>query len=591
VQDLEFPTASQCIQMTPDNRFMVATGTYQPQVRIYENAQLSMKCSRHLTSEVIAFQVLSDDYRKLAFLQTDRIVELHASYGSHFKTRVPREGRDMLYDRESCDLVIGGSSNEVWRLNLEQGRFMEPLRTGSPGINVCARAPRHGLLAFGGDDGFLDCFDPRSRQRVARLDVGSIALADFTGGAGAAGGEPVAEITALRYAADGITLAAGTSTGHVLLFDLRSSVPRLVKDMRNEVPVIDIQFHPTTGLVLSTDERALKMWNANDGKIFTSIEPPCAPIKDVCIPSIEDGCGLISAWWGLFCFGCFRVFVLGKKKEEKKKKKTCIACLLGPSILTITINIIIIMNPPSPPSPSLAVFAGESARLQSYFVPTLGPAPPWCPFLDSITEELEEAPQTTVYDDYTFVTREDLEGMGLGHLVGTKLLRPYMHGFFMDAALHRRAKAVIEPFEYETYRKDKIKKAIEERRATRITARARVPKVNKELAARLASRDEGLADGSRRKRGGGPTANPMADDRFAGMFENPDFQIDPHSEDFKRLHTVARKQNDNTAITDAFEEVAYVYIDLLIFFLCFFLVLFFLSFCFCFFVFFDWDVC
>ncbi|KAJ7342224.1 hypothetical protein JRQ81_009686, partial [Phrynocephalus forsythii] len=42
----------------------------------------------------------------------------------------------------------------------------------------------------------------------------------------------------------------------------------------------------------------------------------------------------------------------------------------------------------------------------------LGPAPKWCSFLDNLTEELEENPETTVYDDYKFVTRKDLENLG-----------------------------------------------------------------------------------------------------------------------------------------------------------------------------------
>ncbi len=32
-----------------------------------------------------------------------------------------------------------------------------------------------------------------------------------------------------------------------------------------------------------------------------------------------------------------------------------------------------------------------------------------------------------------FVTKADLEKLGLGHLLGTQLLRAYMHGYFIDA--------------------------------------------------------------------------------------------------------------------------------------------------------------
>ena len=51
----------------------------------------------------------------------------------------------------------------------------------------------------------------------------------------------------------------------------------------------------------------------------------------------------------------------------------------------------------------------ETERLGAYFTPSLGPAPRWCHFLDNLTEEMEEANETSVYDDYKFVTRDDLE--------------------------------------------------------------------------------------------------------------------------------------------------------------------------------------
>lgn len=38
--------------------------------------------------------------------------------------------------------------------------------------------------------------------------------------------------------------------------------------------------------------------------------------------------------------------------------------------------------------------------VQAYFIPSLGPAPKWCSFLENLTEELEETANSTVYDDY-----------------------------------------------------------------------------------------------------------------------------------------------------------------------------------------------
>lgn len=86
--------------------------------------------------------------------------------------------------------------------------------------------------------------------------------------------------------------------------------------------------------------------------------------------------------------------------------------------------------------------ANESSDIFTYFIPSIAPAPKWCSYLDSITEELEESSEAAVYDDYKFVTREEVESLGIENLIGTSMLRAYMHGFFMDAKLYREAKVL-----------------------------------------------------------------------------------------------------------------------------------------------------
>jgi ribosome biogenesis protein ENP2 len=51
----------------------------------------------------------------MMLLQSDRTVEFHAKFGTYYKTRIPKVGRDMVYDPVNCDLVIVGSSSEAYR--------------------------------------------------------------------------------------------------------------------------------------------------------------------------------------------------------------------------------------------------------------------------------------------------------------------------------------------------------------------------------------------------------------------------------------------------------------------------------------------
>ena len=78
IQDLEFKIAAQCVKVSPDQRFIIATGVYPPRIKIFETKDLAMKVERGIDSEVLRCEILSDDYSKLAFLCADRNIELHA---------------------------------------------------------------------------------------------------------------------------------------------------------------------------------------------------------------------------------------------------------------------------------------------------------------------------------------------------------------------------------------------------------------------------------------------------------------------------------------------------------------------------------
>jgi ribosome biogenesis protein ENP2 len=55
------------------------------------------KFERHLDSEVVDFTILSDDYSKIAMLCADRSIVFHAKFGAYYKTRTPKQGRDLAY--------------------------------------------------------------------------------------------------------------------------------------------------------------------------------------------------------------------------------------------------------------------------------------------------------------------------------------------------------------------------------------------------------------------------------------------------------------------------------------------------------------
>lgn len=121
---------------------------------------------------MVDFLILSEDAGKLLFLQNDRTLAFHAPYGAHYLLRIPTFGRCLGYHPPSCDVYVAASKNEVYRLNLEEGRFHAPLVSHSAeGVNCLALNPVHMLLGLGGADGFVEFVDPRSQESLTTLDM------------------------------------------------------------------------------------------------------------------------------------------------------------------------------------------------------------------------------------------------------------------------------------------------------------------------------------------------------------------------------------------------------------------------------------
>ncbi|XP_018415062.1 PREDICTED: nucleolar protein 10 isoform X4 [Nanorana parkeri] len=418
IQDFDMPTVSTNIKVSRDGQYIMATGTYKPRIRCFDTYQLSLKFERCLDADVVKFDILSEDYSKIIFLQSDRYVEFHSQHGRYYRLRIPKFGRDFSYHYPSCDLYFVGASSEVFRLNLEQGRFLNSLQTDGSQLNVCDINSTHHLFAAGTTEGKVECWDPRTRTRVGILDCALNSVTEDTEING------IPSVSALKFNGP-LQMAVGTSTGQ--------------------------------------------------GKIFTSIEPE-ADVNDVCLY----------------------------------------------------------------PNSGMLFTANEAPKMNVYYIPALGPAPKWCSFLDNLTEELEENPETTVYDDYKFVTKKDLEDLGLAHLIGSPLLRAYMHGYFIDIRLYLKVKAMVNPFAYEDYRREKIRQKIEETRAQRVQIK-KLPKVNKELALKLLEEEEDERPLQKKKQKQMP--NILSDDRFKAMFENPDFQVDEKSDEFRLLNPLVSKMS------------------------------------------------
>lgn len=447
----------------------------------------------------------------------------------------------------------GDGLGEVFRLNLELGRYMRSFEVDVGGddftsagggalqggintgaVNTGAIAEEsHGLLAFGTTLGTVELWDPRAKGRAGVLLPPTQVGPD----------EPRNEITALEFHRAGLTLATGSSNGLVHLYDLRSPVPLLKKDQGYGFPIHTLKFLLPSSTtreqtmepkIMSSDKKIIKIWDPRDGTPWTSVEPA------VDINSV--------AW-----------------------------CKDSGMILT----------------------ANEGRQQHSFFIPQLGPAPKWCSFLDNLVEEMAEDPNDpsafnasqagSVYDNFKFLTLQQLRTLSLEHLIGrTNLLRPYMHGYFVAQRLYEEARLITNPYIWEEERAKRIKEKIDKERESRIRGKKKAAvKVNKKLAERLMEMEEknerrkakrvleqggdepmedvdATADAEAEATKDTPGTNVLSDSRFAKLFEDEDFAIDENSQEYSLRNAgsvpkpapTARKERGLTAVEqEAIDEV------------------------------------
>lgn len=472
LQDFEFEEASNCIRVSEDGDWIMSTGTYKPQMHVHNLPQLSLSFARHTNSLNHTFVLLSSDYSKSIHLQIDRRLEFHTPMGCHYEVRLPRYGRDLVYDRNSTEALVpavgidADGKGEVFRMNLELGRFMRSYQVevggddetggglqggiGVGSVNAAAIAEdSHNLLAFGTSIGTVEFWDSRSKSRVALL----------TGHDG--------EVTSLDFSSNGLSLATGSSTGMIQLFDMRRPTPLLKKDHGYGFPVKKL-IHMTTSSqekkILSADKKIIKIWDETDGEPWTSMEP-VVDVNDV-------------AW-----------------------------CKNSGMLLT----------------------ANEGKQQHAFFIPQLGPAPRWCSFLDNMVEEMAEEVRTETYDNYKFLTVPELKQLSLAHLIGkTNLLRPYMHGYFVASKLYEQARLIVNPYVWEEERVKRVKEKVEKERASRIRGTKKV-KVNQKLVDKILKKQENREQVD-------TNAGLLGDDRFRKMFEDEEFNVDETSKEFRALN-------------------------------------------------------
>lgn len=78
--------------------------------------------------------------------------------------------RDMIFHESACDLIIAGSGEEIYRMSLDEGRFLAPLVSETDSMNALFHNPYLNLLLCGSgknsNDGMIEIWDYREKEKI-----------------------------------------------------------------------------------------------------------------------------------------------------------------------------------------------------------------------------------------------------------------------------------------------------------------------------------------------------------------------------------------------------------------------------------------
>ncbi|EZG46951.1 putative nucleolar protein 10 [Gregarina niphandrodes] len=459
IHGFEFSASSARVRVSEDGQYIGSVGMYPPDIKVYDTDDLSIKFQRRVDFEILDFLFLTRDYRKMVFLENDRTLEFHGQGGRHHRERLPTFGRTLEYNNWDAELLVTSASPHVYRLDLSEGKFLTPFET-CMSETLCSRWNGKQLYV-GGEASVCEVFDPRANNiSIAKFEVleeDDIVNEDLG-----------AKITALDVCPASYlqNVAFGTSQGIVKVFDMRNTSRAIaVKDHNVDSVITDVKFawmknevDEDPNVIISSDDRSIKLWRPlSSGKISN----------------------------------------MAAFDAQGKIKSLCVY-----------------------PKTGMIFVAQDNPRVGVHFIPDLGIAPKWSPFVDQLIEEMKETRNNAMFDDFEFVTRADLLRIGSSpqELAGT--LKPHQHGYLISRKIYRKILESKKAMSEEEIKTLLVQQKIQETEETNLL-RLHVPdrkQKSTKLDEQFVSQLQDLTKVKKQKKSKAATA-VLSDSRFRGLLD------------------------------------------------------------------------
>ncbi|KAM0680601.1 Small ribosomal subunit biogenesis [Glugoides intestinalis] len=209
--DLDFPIACNCISISNDRQKLLVAGVYKPTIKFFNLKSGIMKFERHIVCDPLKILCLEDDAEKFGVLRSDKTMEFHVKGGLYEKVKMPYQPKDVLINKITAELYMGGKYEEIYRFNMEQGRFLKSIPCA--GAIQMSFSAQHGLLCAIGNNTF-SVIDSREKTAVftRKTDQELLTIAQ--------------DETGLKY-------AIGNEDGNVVEYDFRSATPLKEQQFEN----------------------------------------------------------------------------------------------------------------------------------------------------------------------------------------------------------------------------------------------------------------------------------------------------------------------------------------------------------------------
>ena len=159
---------------------------------------------------------------------------------------------------------------------------------------------------------------------------------------------------------------------------------------------------------------------------------------------------------------------------------------------------------------------------------------------------MEQQNKDNVYDQFRFLSQEELEKVNGTHLIGSKFLKSYLHGFIIKAKLYAKLVAQAQPFDLQKYKEERLRKRLEKELNDKIYVKGeRSVKgmgkgdLNRKYIEMMQQRS--LKRQKKEEKEGDDFEAFLNDPRFGKLKTDQDFEVDEGNEEFLLRNPSLRK--------------------------------------------------